>query len=493
MAQRVLTQKWLATQAGRYQENQTVYTHVDAALEAFPMLRPKTDVYTYDDGRVKTLLCVHGLLPIQYRGAIYNIPIACWIPPEYPKQPPMTYVVPTSDMLVRSGKNVNVSGLCTFQYLTGWETDWRSASLLALFRVMTDLFSQEPPVYSKPRNPAPSAEVSSSGKPSRPPAPPKSPIERPTVSEPRPHGAPHGDVSPPRLPRPPPKPSGISGTTFDSTTSSTIPTLANKTPPLPPSSIHPSGSHSPPITRPYHDTNLGSSSATSPPPPLLQHPSMTYPHPQQYPPVQPIRGRDLLDQDLDITSSSNTGSSSLPPSISPTAPPRPLNPEILSLHSKLHDKLSAELIRVTRALSEDGERLRATQAHLLAGEPAIRDEMARLEAVRDVCRTVAQRTKVFVDDAESRLAEAKRRGEPEVDELVCATSIVGNQLIDLVAEDNAIEDTLYHLHRALNAGRIDLDRYIKVTRELAGEQFMKRALIEKIHALVPLGTQRGWS
>jgi len=119
--------------------------------------------------------------------------------------------------------------------------------------------------------------------------------------------------------------------------------------------------------------------------------------------------------------------------------------------------------------------------------------MARLEAVKDVCRTVAQRTKAFVDEAETRLSEVKRRGEPEIDELICATSIVGNQLIDLVADDNAIEDTLYHLHRALNAGRIDLERYIKVTRELAGEQFMKRALIEKIEGSVPLGISRGWS
>ena len=36
------------------------------------------------------------------------------------------------------------------------------------------------------------------------------------------------------------------------------------------------------------------------------------------------------------------------------------------------------------------------------------------------------------------------------------------RLFELVAEDNAIEDTMYHLHRALNAGRIDLDRFIKV-------------------------------
>lgn len=36
-------------------------------------------------------------------------------------------------------------------------------------------------------------------------------------------------------------------------------------------------------------------------------------------------------------------------------------------------------------------------------------------------------------------------------------------MINLVAEDNAIEDTLYHLHRALGAGRIDLERFLRVS------------------------------
>jgi Vps23 core domain len=36
------------------------------------------------------------------------------------------------------------------------------------------------------------------------------------------------------------------------------------------------------------------------------------------------------------------------------------------------------------------------------------------------------------------------------------------RLINLIAEDNAIEDTIYHLHRALNAGRIDLDKFLRV-------------------------------
>jgi len=142
----------------------------------------------------------------------------------------------------------------------------------------------------------------------------------------------------------------------------------------------------------------------------------------------------------------------------------------------------------------DAERLRAQQTDLFAGEPAIRDEMARLEAVRDVCRNVSSRFRNTVEQAQRNLAELRRKGDPEVDELVCSTSIVHNQyatlfvlpvvscggflsptdgscltrLINLVAEDNAIEDTIYHLHRALNAGRIDLERCLRVRWPSAG-------------------------
>jgi len=109
-------------------------------------------------------------------------------------------------------------------------------------------------------------------------------------------------------------------------------------------------------------------------------------------------------------------------------PPRPPNPETLGLHSKVHAKLTSELNSSIHAIALDAERLRAHQTDLLAGEPAIRDEMARLEAVRDVCRNVADRTRRTVQQAESLVSDLRRKGDPEVDELVCATSIVHDQL-----------------------------------------------------------------
>lgn len=74
----------------------------------------------YDDGRTQLLLCIHGLLPISYRQSSYHIPVAIWLTRDYPREPPIAYVVPTSDMLVRPGKYMDVSGRCTIEYLQNW-------------------------------------------------------------------------------------------------------------------------------------------------------------------------------------------------------------------------------------------------------------------------------------------------------------------------------------------------------------------------------------
>ena len=162
-----------------------------------------------------------------------------------------------------------------------------------------------------------------------------------------------------------------------------------------------------------------------PPPPLpVYEPPPVPPHPP--PPQQrtvslaPPRP-NLLDEDATVEDP--------PPPPAQLAPPRPPNPELLQLHARVHEKLRTELASVSQAMTLDGERLRAQQADLLTGVPAIRDEMGRLEAVRDVCRGVATRLRGAVEQAERGVSELKRKGDPPVDELVCSTSIVHNQCV----------------------------------------------------------------
>ncbi|KAG6330299.1 hypothetical protein ID866_8789 [Astraeus odoratus] len=519
-----LTQRWLRQNVSSYPHQDRVFVDIDAVLGRFTALRPKSDVYTYDDGRTQLLLCVHGLLPICFRGTTYNIPIAVWITRDYPRKPPIAYVVPNQDMLVRPSRYVDVSGRCDIDYVQAWERKSEGCNLSALLEAMQDYFSRSPPLYAKPSpRPAPQSGPSVSSPTPRPPSlhPPPSQSSSPALPR---------DVDRPTLP---PKPiSSPSPITTQSMYASPQSDLPSRPPPVPPppqyqrrpahfsQGLHAQdGNFTPSVAAPFADLSATSTSnyrgspnapsrliptadssthvrlPASPVPPVppqpFTQPLHTPPRPPQpwapavVTPMSRSPPPNLIDEEL--------ANSSVPQPNPGSAPPRPPNPELLQLHARVHDKIQSEFASLSQAMQMDAERLRAQQTDLLAGEPAIRDEMARLEAVRDVCRNVSSRFQSTVEQAERNLSELRRKGDPEVDELVCSTSIVHNQLINLVAEDNAIEDTVYHLHRALNAGRIDLERFLRTTRVLAEEQFMKRALIEKIQQGIPMQTTLSYS
>ncbi|KAM0756437.1 hypothetical protein T439DRAFT_376628 [Meredithblackwellia eburnea MCA 4105] len=188
---------------------------------------------------------------------------------------------------------------------------------------------------------------------------------------------------------------------------------------------------------------------------------------------------DGPDDDMTVSalsSPSSIGGPGIPP-------PRPPNPELLAIRTRLHSKLSHSLASLSARTNAEMERMEILETDLLKGEPAILDEMQRLEVVRTVCENVRDRYKAVVAEGEKRLGEYEQRGDgPEVDEIVCSSTVVYNQLLELVAEDAALEDTIYHLGRGLNSetANIDLDRFLKRVRALARQQFMARALTNKI-------------
>jgi ESCRT-I complex subunit TSG101 len=142
----------------------------------------------FDDGRTLLLLCLHGTLPITYASARYNVPIAVWLPLDSPRSPPMVYVVPTSGMLVRKGKGVELDGRVNeddWEYLRNWRRKWevracparllpsrptlialafhcQAHSMLPLLQSLIDAFSLFPPVYAKPPTSSAGSQATSS-------------------------------------------------------------------------------------------------------------------------------------------------------------------------------------------------------------------------------------------------------------------------------------------------------------------------------------------
>ena len=55
-------------------------------------------------------------------GNVYNIPIKIWLLGSHPFQPPLVYVTPTSNMVIKPGKHVDCYGRVYLPYLTEWKS-----------------------------------------------------------------------------------------------------------------------------------------------------------------------------------------------------------------------------------------------------------------------------------------------------------------------------------------------------------------------------------
>lgn len=84
-----------------------------------------TPVPAFENGTSALLLVLRGTLPVAFRGATYRYPIALWIPYNYPQEAPMSFVVPTKDMVVRPGQHVSVDGRVYHPYIAHWKDDWQ--------------------------------------------------------------------------------------------------------------------------------------------------------------------------------------------------------------------------------------------------------------------------------------------------------------------------------------------------------------------------------
>ncbi|KAI9030387.1 UEV domain-containing protein [Hyaloraphidium curvatum] len=428
--------RWLKSVLVGYPHADRVFRDADAALVKYSGLSPKHESFTHDTGQTVVLLCLHGTVPVQFRGNTYNIPVAVWIPHNYPFQPAMCYVVPTPQMLIRPSKHVDLSGKIYHPYLAHWHDRVEESTIVDFLVVLQQIFGQEPPVYTKPSNPPPAmagaakaAPSASSTLPSRP--PPYNPVG-PSASA---SALPDRSSTPERA---------AHAHSFSQTSRQSA-----DLPPPPP-----------PLRPPAEPADSWSGSPTTAAPPYSRTPNPT-----------DLLARPLTDGGL----LSDISSGVAPPSgLRDPLRPRPSNPR-----DALREKVQASFASYSQHMTENMERDLMINKRLNDSEKRVVDSLRRLQ--EEAARIDRNTEGLLKAGEEMREAVEALRSHPEVDpdQALAAPYPLYNQILELNAEEQAIEDLIYHLSRALNSERIDLATFMKHVRTLAREQFMKRALIKK--------------
>ncbi|XP_075894250.1 ubiquitin-conjugating enzyme E2 variant 3 [Nelusetta ayraudi] len=131
----------------RYKFHDVAIEELQKIYRIFPGMVPSTGTYTFTDSTQKDLLKLIGNLPVRYEGHSYNFPVLLWLMDSFPFTPPICFLRPTSNMVIREGKHVDARGRLFLPGLHNW--DYPKSSVVALLNEMTAKFEEEPPLSSK--------------------------------------------------------------------------------------------------------------------------------------------------------------------------------------------------------------------------------------------------------------------------------------------------------------------------------------------------------
>ncbi|KAK2769445.1 hypothetical protein FQN53_006180 [Emmonsiellopsis sp. PD_33] len=221
------------------------------------------------------------------------------------------------------------------------------------------------------------------------------------------------------------------------------------------------------------------------------------PTPVPYPPHQPQQLPPAKKPEIDLLSAD------LEPDPQPIAPPIPPNPEkdaLLRTLSKaltetLHSNIAETNSRL-QPLHSQSQALHAAIATLQSEISALNSFQSTLQSNTAILQQSLHRADAVIADAKSRLSSPAAQppnttardtsttttatnGLPAIDDVLVAPTVVGKQMYDLVADEHGIQRAIYALQAGLVKGRVGVDTWAKVTRGLAREAFLKRALVRK--------------
>lgn len=283
-----------------------------------------------------------------------------------------------------------------------------------------------------------------------------------------------------------------------------------------PKSVSPVTQPKPPVLPIPHNMNYGPSQPTQYAQPVPRHVHIAspqnqpakyghhsrHPQPMQPPPVQqqPVRPKaptpDLLTSPFDLELPSQPQTTAPPP-----IPPNPEKDFLLrtlsrTLTQQLHDSVN-KTSSALQPLNSQSQALHGAIATLKSEISALNSFHATLQSNTAILQQSLQRADAVIRDAHTRLSSSSSSstvhpgsstavttdqsppGLPPIDEVLVPPTVVGKQVYDLVADERGIERAMYALQTGLVKGRVGLDTWAKVTRGLAREAFLKKALIRK--------------
>jgi len=165
-----------------------------------------------------------------------------------------------------------------------------------------------------------------------------------------------------------------------------------------------------------------------------------------------------------------------------TPSPFPATPSFLSPKTDrdaLLEKVREKVPLYIKDLQEKVDNDTQVSIKLTARSKELADEELRLD--RELPTLIREVNALKEREANlDKWIDTHEKRDMDVDKMIEPEDMHSRQVLELLAEDNAIDDLVWVLGEALDKKTISTDTYLTRVRQLARDQFMKRALLLKL-------------
>jgi ESCRT-I complex subunit TSG101 len=172
-------------------------------------------------------------------------------------------------------------------------------------------------------------------------------------------------------------------------------------------------------------------------------------------------------------------------------PPVPPNPQKDALLHAISHTLVSQANQTLANNSAAFQSLSAQHQALLAAQQTLQSELDSLAHLSSILDSNDAALRQSIQQIDSSIASASSQRRPEIDAIIISPTIVGQQVYNAVAEEQAARDVRLALGRALDKGRIGVKEYVKEMRGVGREEFFRKAVVRK--AGVGMGLEVGAS
>jgi hypothetical protein len=123
--------------------------------------------------------------------------------------------------------------------------------------------------------------------------------------------------------------------------------------------------------------------------------------------------------------------------------------------------------------------LKKSNDDLLKGDKHLKSIISEAELEIANIKRHTSELKQKINVLNENIAKIKHRDNSNIEDAVVAPAPLYRQIMQLFAEEMALQDLMYFLNEGLLHKTVSLDLFLKQIRFLSRKQFMTRALIQK--------------